>query len=471
MGDALYKAVAFFLLPIYLKYLTPSDYGVLESVIVTRSLAILLLSLGISSAFFVYYFRAKSEAEKRLIFSTSFLSFIVLQIPLPLCFLLFNKWISNLILTSPEFGLYFAIVAVNVFLISFRMVPLQLYRAKNQALRYSVIQFVVAMATMFFNIFFVVFLHLGVKGVLLGNLCGGLIGIFLVLPTIMKNFVFRFDFNVAKKLLKYGVPLGLAQLPIGLVFLSDRYFIAHLSDLAAIGLYSVGYKFGVIIKICIVVPILTAWNPFLFEHAEDQDAPNIFSKVISCYCLICMTMVVLVSLCAAPIIKIIGKAPYLSAHEIVPFICIGMFLFGLAQMLRVGILLSGKTYLITIILSVTFLTNAAGNLMLIPSFGIAGAAYSFLLSMIVNTGLSYILGMKQFLIPLEKHRITKVLVAGISVIGIANYFTILDVLKEILLKTGFFVGFIAFILLTRCISKKEIKSITDSMLKSRSVVI
>lgn len=471
LGDALYKTIAFFLLPVYLKYLMPSDYGVLEATQVTRSLVITLLSLGMQSAFFRFYFRTKSENEKRLIFSTSFIGFLILQIPFPLCFIFFNQSISNLIFSSPEYGVYFSIVAVNIFLISFRMVPLQLYRAKSQALRYSIIMLIVAMTTMFFNIMFVIFLHLGVKGVLLANLCGGFIGIFLVLPTIIDNLVFRFDLNVAKRLLKYGVPLGMAQIPMAFVLMSDRYFLAHLTDLTTLGIYSVGYKVGDIIRIGVVMPIMKGWNPFLFEYAEGNDAPKLFSKIISIYFLICMTLTVILSLYASPIIKIIGKAQYSSAHEIVPFICTGMVLIGLSRMLRAGILLSGKTYLATIIMSVTLLTNFAGNVLLIPALGMLGAAYSFVLAMAVNLALSYILGMKEFFIPLETQRLTKIAVVGISVIAIANYVPTLNIVKEILLSTGFLGVFIVLILLTKCISENEIKALKNNILKCEPMVV
>ncbi|MDL2124700.1 MAG: oligosaccharide flippase family protein [Deltaproteobacteria bacterium] len=469
LGDALYKTVTFFLLPIYLKYLTPSDYGVLESALVTRSLAILLLSLGVSSAFFRYYFKAGSEHEKKLIFSTSFLGFIVLQIPLPLCFIFFNKWISNLILSSPEYGIYFAIVAVNIFLIGFRMVPLQLYRAKGQALRFSIIMLTVATSTMIFNIVFVAFIHLGVMGVLLGNLCGGLTGILLVMPTVMKNFVFRFDFNVAKKLFKYGVPLGMSQLPMALVLMSDRYFLAHLTDLATLGIYSVGYKFGAIVRIGVIVPILRAWNPFLFEYGDGKDAPQLFSKVIYIYFLLCMTVTVIVTLYASPIINIMGKSQYSSAHKIVPFICTGMVLMGLARMLRAGILLSGKTYLVAIIMIFTLLINFAGNMSLIPALGMHGAAYSFLLAMTFNMVLSYFVGRKELLIPLELQRMIKLALCSISVIGIAYFIPTLNILKDLTSRTFFFGLYVVLIFITKCISESEIKTLKNKIFGRKSL--
>ena len=111
LGDALYKAVAFFLLPVYLKYLSPAQYGTVESLMVTRELVVTLIAMGLPNAVFRFYYRAEDENERKQVVSTIFFLSFIFQISAPLLFWWKNEFISNLILKQPEFGFLISILA------------------------------------------------------------------------------------------------------------------------------------------------------------------------------------------------------------------------------------------------------------------------------------------------------------------------------------------------------------------------
>ncbi|MFX0142190.1 MAG: lipopolysaccharide biosynthesis protein, partial [Candidatus Hodarchaeota archaeon] len=56
IGNLLSKAIGFFLIPLYTRYLTPADYGVLELLELTSSIISLFLGLRIGTAVIRFFY-------------------------------------------------------------------------------------------------------------------------------------------------------------------------------------------------------------------------------------------------------------------------------------------------------------------------------------------------------------------------------------------------------------------------------
>src|SRR6188508_3554626 len=72
LGGLVSRILAVFLLPLYTRYLTTSDYGQIETLIALVTVLTIILQFGISSAFFRFYFDADDDAGRRLVLRTSF---------------------------------------------------------------------------------------------------------------------------------------------------------------------------------------------------------------------------------------------------------------------------------------------------------------------------------------------------------------------------------------------------------------
>jgi len=72
LGNASSKVLAFLLIPIYTRYLTTEDYGVLSSVLILYPLLADNVNLGIIPAFFRFYFTKKSNHDNEWVTSNAF---------------------------------------------------------------------------------------------------------------------------------------------------------------------------------------------------------------------------------------------------------------------------------------------------------------------------------------------------------------------------------------------------------------
>jgi len=72
LGGLVSRILAVLLLPLYTRYLSPGDYGTVETLIALTTVLGILLRLGITSAFFRFYFDSPDPADRRLVLRTSF---------------------------------------------------------------------------------------------------------------------------------------------------------------------------------------------------------------------------------------------------------------------------------------------------------------------------------------------------------------------------------------------------------------
>src|SRR5262245_44164368 len=72
LGGLVQRILAVLLLPIYTRYLSPDDYGVVETLVALMTVLVSTLRLGITNAFFRFYFDSTEPAHRRLVLRTSF---------------------------------------------------------------------------------------------------------------------------------------------------------------------------------------------------------------------------------------------------------------------------------------------------------------------------------------------------------------------------------------------------------------
>ena len=72
IGGLVSRVIAVLLLPVYTRYLTPGDYGQIETLLALTTVMGLILRAGITSAFFRFYFDVDDDEERLRLLRTSF---------------------------------------------------------------------------------------------------------------------------------------------------------------------------------------------------------------------------------------------------------------------------------------------------------------------------------------------------------------------------------------------------------------
>lgn len=379
------KGVGFMLLPLYTRYLSPVDYGILELLALMLSLSILMSVQGMPSAFFQRYtYKYKDDEEqKEKALSTAFFYLTISVGCYCSIFYVFAEYINNIFFESDNHSDLLRIIAVTVFIQCITYIPNALLRAKLKSMHISVVQLLQLLVNISCNVYFVVALGLGVKGIMYGNLIAAIINALMMFALTAKAISLSFSFKILKDMLSFGLPLVPAGMALFVMNGSDRFFLQKFSTTHQLGLYALGYKISTILQFVVIEPFLLVWPSVFFPLAKEPDAQITFGRLISIFYFLMSFAGLVFILLAKPIILVMAAEEFWDAHTVCVWIISSVILYGMYNILNIGINIKERTTLTPVIVGVAALLNLVLNYLLIPKYGMTGAAISTFLSFFV----------------------------------------------------------------------------------------
>ena len=434
LGDAVIKAISFFLIPLYTRLLTKEQVGDIALLNYVELILILVLSFGLNSAVLKVFHDFKSADERQKVFSTAILfsgivAFFVLMI------LFFNvDIISKLIFKSNDESLYLKYLLGSVFFNIFRLLALSYYRALEKPVLYSVLNLVHFLTLVGLNIYHVLVLNQAILGVVKSSLFTAILLFIIVSVIIFRKTDFSFNKGMLIKLLHFGLPLVPGTVANWMLTISDRYLLNWFSTASEVGLYDIAYKFGMIINMILVMPFRTAWLPFVFSIQQREEAKKIYSGALTYFLLIATFLFLMISLFAKEIIILVSTPEYLPGVKAIPLIALAYVFFGLYYIVDIGILLKVKTIYYAIITGIGAIVNIGLNILLIPKYGMMAAAVNTLIAYILLFVLMYWISGKFYTIKYEKIRILKIIIIGTVLFFISYVISVDSVVFSIVIK-------------------------------------
>lgn len=186
----------------------------------------------------------------------------------------------------------------------------------------------------------------------------------------------------AKALWSYGLPLLISACSYYLLMASDKFFIKQMIDLEAVAQYSTSAHFANVI-IIIQSVFVAIWPPFiykLFDSKSNHD--KVESIVLATGAVMTFVVALLWSLTglASNFIEFILPEHYSAIRQLMPTLVAVPLLCLFAEVTGIGINLRKKTIFHSIATLTALLVNLILNYLLIPVYGIGGAAIATVLS-------------------------------------------------------------------------------------------
>jgi O-antigen/teichoic acid export membrane protein len=373
-GVVLGKVASFVMLPVYTRYLTPADYGVLELLGMTIEVIGLISGAGIMGAVFKFYHAEHNQAGKNDVISTAAIGVGAIAIAVTLGGLIIAPEISQLTFGSqanlPYLQLYFLLFLFQ----NFEQVPLALIRAENRAGLFVTVNAIKLVAMLSLNILFVVYLRMGIRGVLTSSILTS-----AAVSMGMSAYAFRrvgFGFTRARfrMMLVFGIPLVPWWVGNFILVFSDRFFLNHYTSTSVVGIYSLAYKFAFLLNALAYGPFETIWTSARFEVAKRPDASEVYGRVFFYLNVILGVLGLLLALFVRDFLSVMSDPAFLPAYRVVPLLIGAQVVFIWAAYWSVGIYLSGRTKSLATGAIVLVPLTLILNYLFIPPFGMYGAA-------------------------------------------------------------------------------------------------
>ncbi len=412
IADLLRNGIAFFMIPLYTYYLTTSDYGTLELLDLTGYVVGLFLAMGISQSMVRFYYEYDDEESKKLVVSVSLITVCCVVGFSAILLIFFAKTVSLIVFEDPGYARLFRILFITLALQLSSRVPLTLLRIKQRSVLYVSINLVSFVIMIALNILFIVHYGMGVFGILLSSLMAtGVTGLFL-LVYIFRYIRIQYSFVILKRMLRYSVPLIGSWFGMFILNFGDRFIIQRLSSLSEVGIYSLSYKFGMMLNILILSPFLMVWEPKRFDLLKDPEANKIYSKFLTYLMYVEIFVALGVALLIKDVIHIIADPKFHDAYRYVPLILGAYVCYGAYIYVQFGVHVAKKTRHLAIAAIGGAAINIALNLTLIPVVNIWGAAISTFAAFLFLLVYIYRPSQRYYRVKYEIGRIFKLLTAA-----------------------------------------------------------
>lgn len=407
-GTVINGVVAILLLPIYTRCLTPTDYGIKELIGLTVDIVGILLATGVSSGVLRFYFEYDNEADRNEVISAATIGLSMLAFIAFLVLSFFTKPMAVYIIDSPKLYYYFNISLVSMWLNSVNEVGFGYLRARRKSILFVLLSFFRLFLTILLNIYLIVFLKLGVLGVLLSTLIVAVMTTCLLNIPILFKVGVRFSSAKLRELVRFGFPSVPAQMGAFVVHLSDRFFLKAFCSIADAGIYSLGYRFGAIPSTFISVPFNQIWQPRRLELYKQPGSEELFGRIFTYYLALISFVGLGIAVLTREVLIIMADPKFLPACAIVPIIVVANIIYSTNSHINMGILIQKKTKYFAYIDGSNGVFILLLNFLLIPRFGIYGAAYATLIAFIYKTTLYYYCSNRIYQICFEFIRILKI---------------------------------------------------------------
>jgi O-antigen/teichoic acid export membrane protein len=463
LGSIASRMIGFIMIPVYTRFLTPTDYGILELVSLTIDVVGMLAVLGINSAITRFYYDYKEQNERDEVITTALISTFALAM-IPTTILIMNaNWLSSLVFGKPDYSYFFQLLLLSNFLDLILMIPMTVLTIRERSKAYVVFSMIRLVLALSLNIYFVVIAEMGVVGILYSGLISVGVSTVLLCLVIFTKMRIRFSAVKAMKMIKFGAPLAVASFGTFVLNFADRYFLEHFGTLRMVGLYGLGYKFAISLSHLLHGPFNLMWNVFMFKIADREDAKQIYARVMTYNSFVVILFALGMAILIKDVLRILVTPDFLDAYKVVPFIVAGFYFYYMMPILDVGIMLTKKTYLRAINVTVAALVNLGLNFILIPRFEMMGAAYATLLSYAFLSVLTLFVSGRVFRIPYEYFRLAKMYLAALLIFVICRAIEFDSPVVAIAVKTPIALCFPLVLIPLKFYDQKEKRKIREIM--------
>src|SRR5579864_1879496 len=148
-GVVISRAASFVMLPIYTRFLTPADYGVLELLEMTTTVVGMLVGLGFGGALFKFYAQYDDPDEKAAVMSTAWLALLAIAGLTAVAGVIVSPFFSRALLHRHQNPLYFQLYFLVFLVQTAAIVPYAYLQATKRSTFYvaaSVAQLVLALS-------------------------------------------------------------------------------------------------------------------------------------------------------------------------------------------------------------------------------------------------------------------------------------------------------------------------------------
>ncbi len=388
--------------PVMTRNLSVADYGVVGLISSSITLFISIGKLGMQHAvirFFAQVKNANIAFDLKQMNSTVSGVFIILATMATSLFLLMGFQVLPRFLQYENISSLFLLGSAVVFVRLLGSGIMNFLRAQQRSGDVAIAQSLARFLNLLFILAVVLTTVLDPYSVLVCLFFAELAGVGFAAYQYRSDFYFsqsQLSTTLGKAMLRYGMPLMILESLSLVLRLSDRYLIEALLGVDELGQYSASYNLTAYLDIIILAALLQAIRPVYMQMWESSGAEltqQFLSHGLHLYMIVGIPFIVIFSVTSPYLLSFLAGPKYAIGTVIIPYVALSFWLEGALIFLSAGLYIFKNTKILMFSSLLATVINLGLNIVLIPHYGIAGAAavtvFSYAVFMICVTALSF----------------------------------------------------------------------------------
>jgi O-antigen/teichoic acid export membrane protein len=432
-ADVMVLIVNFLLLPLYTRVLDPRDYGALALLLLCEAFLKVVNRWGMDQGLLRLYYDQPTDDARRTLASTVALFTALANGAIAVVLIACAGPVNARLFGSQEFAPAYRWLVLNNYLGAFLFLPLTKLRVEERSRLYAFLTFLRSFGTVLMRLVLVIGCRMGVIGLVLSDVVITVALLVALSGTTREMLAWRFSMPRLRELLAYGlphVPHGLLSQTMSMI---DRFVLGLYMPLQQVGIYLIGTTVAGVVKLY-PAAFEAAWMPFAFDSSRRRDAPELFARMATyAFAVLALSTIGLAAL-APPLIRLLLPESYRAATPLVPLLTVGLAIQTLAWFPMTSFNVAKRTRIYPVVTTIGAAVSVGTNFLLIPSFGMRGAAWALIISQLLAAAATVYFAQRVYHIPYESTRLAKVLGVGMMTYAVTALVTVPSQVSTLILR-------------------------------------
>lgn len=416
------RALAFLLLPLYARVLSPAEYGELGILLATTQAFTFVMGMGQQFAVYRLWFQLEGDlSERQRYLGTVGLMLLVLPAALAVCLVPAMLTVGADALEVDAGALVGATFGTALF-VSATVLPFTVLRIQERFVDFVWLNLVNAVVTTVATLLGLLVFDLGVAAWVLGygvGAAGTLVVAVVVMPWPWQKRVVT---KHVQETLKLGVPVLPHQFSLWALQLASRVVLLGLVTKAQVGLYTMGFVLAQPIML-LGTAVNQAVMPSYGRASKDEGELGELSRLTTHQVVFVVVITVAGALIAPAVIAVVLPPDYLAAIDVIPWLCLANALYVIyaIPMNEVSIF-AGKAQYVWIVSMAAAALNIGLLYVFVPADGIVGASFAAVVGscgLVVGISIYGRIMVRGPRVEYEWLRIFSAVAIGIAIYGVA----------------------------------------------------
>jgi len=370
-------------------YLSPEEYGTLSIYLIFVSFYSAFIGMAMQTNISKNFFKVSKEDLSLIIGNILVILSVTFAISLFFTYvmtLFFDKIFSiptSWLLVIPFISVMMMVNEINTTIL----------RNEQRAYMFGIFEVSNTFIKMSFTIIFLAVFSLSWYAQVLGTLVGSIV-FFVVGISYMRQrdyISMHPDKEKIKSILRISLPLISHVIGGVVIAMSDRLFIEQMVGIESVGIYSVGYMFGMIVML-FTDAFIKAWSPWFYKSIVDPTAEKKIKivKYTYMYIVSIFILAIIISLLGEWILPYVVDEKFYQAKEYIIWIALGYGVHGVYKIFFPYLVHINKTAFLAFSTVLAAVLNLVLNYFLIQYYGTIGAAYATIISFLLSAVLVFL---------------------------------------------------------------------------------